>query len=176
MKPTIVTPLAMFLVAGSAAAAVTQSSPSSFNMHHEFVLDVAPAVAWKALTKPGKWWPKAHTWSGDATNLTLEPRAGGCFCEKWDGGSAEHARVIMARPNQLLRMHAPLGPLQEMGLSVLLTITLEPAGTGTKATVAFRASGDESHHLEQLAPVVDRVVGEQWARWAAYARDGKVAP
>ena len=41
------------------------------------------------------WWDPSHTWSGSAKNLTFEPKAGGCFCEKLaDGGSVQHGRVI----------------------------------------------------------------------------------
>ena len=161
--------IAALLAAGPARAAVTASSSSSFNVAHEFTLPVPPAVAWQALAQPGRWWPKAHTWSGDTANLSIELHAGGCFCERWNGGSAAHGRVLMVRDHALLRIDAPLGPMQVLGVSALLTVMLEPAGAGTKAVVTFRASGDPSHGLESLAPVVDRVVGEQWGNWAAFA-------
>lgn len=157
------------LAAGPVGAAVTASSPSSFNVVHEFSLPVPPADAWQALAQPGRWWPKAHTWSGDPSNLSIELQAGGCFCERWNGGSAAHGRVLMVRDHALLRIDAPLGPMQVLGVSALLTVMLEPTEAGTKAVVSFRASGDPSHGLESLAPVVDRVVGEQWGNWAAFA-------
>lgn len=160
---------AALLAAGPAGAAVTASSPSSFNVVHEFTLAVPPVVAWQALAQPGRWWPKAHTWSGDTSNLSIELHAGGCFCERWNGGSAAHGRVLMVRDHALLRIDAPLGPMQVLGVSALLTVMLEPTETGTKAVVTFRASGDASHGLDALAPVVDRVVGEQWGNWAAFA-------
>jgi uncharacterized protein YndB with AHSA1/START domain len=161
--------LAALLVASAAGAEVTESSPSGFHVRHELALAAPPATAWNALATPGQWWPEDHTWSGHAKKLTLELSAGGCFCERWDGGSAAHGRVLMVRDRELLRMDAPLGPLQQMGISGLLTVTLEAGGKGTKAVVTFRASGDASHGLDKLAPVVDRVVGEQWGRWVAYA-------
>src|SRR5688572_6720619 len=158
--------------AAPAGAAVESSSPSGFSIRHDLVLEATPEIAWQAIARPGKWWPKDHTWSGDASKLSLELTAGGCFCERWaaTGGSAAHGRVLMVRDRELLRMDAPLGPLQELGVSAVLTVTLAADGESrTKAVVTFRASGDDSHGLDKLAPVVDRVVGQQWGGWVKYA-------
>ena len=159
----------------AAHAEVTESSPSGFVVRH--AIDIAAPVdaAWKALAQPGRWWPKAHTWSGDASKLSLELAAGGCFCERWAGGSAAHGRVLMVRERELLRLDAPLGPLQEMGLDGVLTVALEAADENTRAIVTFRVRGDASQKLDQLAPVVDRVVGEQWGGWERHA-EASVAP
>ena len=158
--------------AAPAEAAVESSSPSGFSIRHELVLEASPEVAWKAIARPGEWWPKDHTWSGDASKLSLELTAGGCFCERWaaTGGSAMHARVLIVRERELLRMDAPLGPLQELGVSAVLSVSLAADGDQrTRAIVTFRVSGDPSHGLDKLAPVVDRVVGQQWGGWVRYA-------
>jgi len=115
--------------------------------------------------------PSDHTWSGDAAHLSLDARAGGCFCEAWDGGSAEHGRVVMAQPGRLLRFVGALGPLQESAVSAVLTVTLEAAGSGTRATVTYRVSGDAGHGLETLAPVVDTVIGQQFGGFARLASE-----
>lgn len=165
----------LVLASGLQAGVNPGASPSAFEVVH--VLDIAAPVetAWQALGRPGNWWPKAHTWSGDASKLSLELVPGGCFCERWGDGGAAHGRVLMVRRHELVRLDAPLGPLQEMGLDGLLTVTLEAAGERTKAVVTFRVRGDASQQLDKLAPVVDKVVGEQWGRWAAYAA-GLVEP
>ncbi|HET9483202.1 MAG TPA: SRPBCC family protein [Xanthomonadales bacterium] len=165
---------ALLLAGGTARAEVLESSPSGFQVRHAFTVAAPPAAAWNAVARPGEWWPKAHTWSGDASKLSLELVAGGCFCERWSGGSAAHGRVLMVRERELLRMDAPLGPLQEMGLDGLLTVTLEAAGEGTNATVTFRVRGDASQKLDQLAPVVDAVVGEQWGNWKSWTEQSVV--
>ena len=151
------------------------TSASGFEVLHQLEIAAPVDAAWLALAQPGRWWPKAHTWSGNASNLSLALVAGGCFCEKWKGGSASHGRVLMVRDRELLRLDAPLGPLQEMGLDGLLTVTLVPAGEQTKATVTFRVRGDASQQLDKLAPVVDKVVGEQWGSWKAYT-EASIAP
>lgn len=165
---------ALCLIAAPACAEVESSGPDAFRASHVFEITAAPAAAYQALVEPGLWWPKDHTWSGDAENLSLEARAGGCFCEVWDGGSAEHGRVVMAQPGKLLRLVAALGPLQEMAVSAVLTVVLEADGAGTRARVTYRVSGDASHDLAALAPVVDRVIGEQFGRFARYASEGRV--
>jgi uncharacterized protein YndB with AHSA1/START domain len=121
------------------------------------------------LQHPEGWWPSDHTWSGAAANLSLSAEAGGCFCERWAEGSAEHGRVVMSRPAQLLRLRAALGPLQEMGVAGVLTIALTAKGDGSEAVVTYRVSGDASHALDKLAPIVDQVLGMQFGNFAAYA-------
>ena len=154
---------------GPALAELPQVSASGFLVRHVFQLATTPEAAWQVLVHPERWWPKDHTWSGSAANLSLVPDAGGCFCERWAGGSAEHARVVQVRPAQLLRMHGTLGPLQEMAVSGVLTVSLTPTGDGTQAVVTYRVSGDDSHAFESLAPIVDKVVGQQFGGFAALA-------
>ncbi len=150
-------------------AELTQSGPDGASIRHEFQIGAAPAEAWQALLHPEKWWPDDHTWSGSSAHLSLNATAGGCFCERWDGGSAEHARVIMAQPVRMLRMRGSLGPLQEMAVTGVLTIKLAPTESGSHAIVTYRISGDSSHALEGFMPVVDKVIGQQFAAWQKFS-------
>jgi uncharacterized protein YndB with AHSA1/START domain len=106
---------------------------------------------------PEDWWPSDHTWSGDRANLSLSGQAGGCFCERWAGGSVEHGRVVMSMPGRLLRLSAALGPLQEMGVTGVITFALEEKDGTTTLVATHRVSGDAAHKLEALAPIVDQV-------------------
>ena len=84
---------------------------------------------YRELGQGRRWWDPAHTWSGSARNLKLEPKAGGCFCEKLaDGGSVQHGRVIFAQPGKLLRLEGALGPLQDMAVTGVLSFNLAPDG------------------------------------------------
>jgi uncharacterized protein YndB with AHSA1/START domain len=147
------------------------SGPEGFRVEHVFDVSAPPEAAYEVLIQPALWWPSDHTWSGDAAHLFLDARAGGCFCEIWDGGSAEHGRVVMAQPGKQLRFVGALGPLQRIAVSAVLTVTLEAAGPGTRVTVTYRVSGDASHELETLAPVVDRVIGQQFGGFARVASE-----
>jgi uncharacterized protein YndB with AHSA1/START domain len=121
------------------------------------------------LVRPERYWPSDHTWSGSAANLSLVPEAGGCYCERWAGGSAEHGRVVMAIPGKRLRIRGALGPFQEMPVTGVLTVSLVAAGSGTEATVTYSLGGDESLKLGDMAAVVDPVVRQQFAGFATLA-------
>ncbi|MBL8297499.1 MAG: SRPBCC domain-containing protein [Rhodanobacteraceae bacterium] len=157
--------------ASMAQAAVKQAAPDGFQIEHRFLLAAAPAQAWATLGQPARWWPKDHTWSGDAANLRLDLTLGACFCERWKGGGAEHGRVIMLRRHELLRLSAALGPLQDMAVSGVLSVALAAKDNGTEATVTYRVSGTSTHALDKIAPAVDRVIGQQFGGWAAYHGD-----
>ncbi len=168
------TALAIAVAAPTVSAEIVQSSPAGVTMQHRYDIDATPAAAWQVLVHPEEWWPQDHNWSGDSSNMSLVPEAGGCFCEQWEGGSVQHGRVLFAIAPRLLRFEGALGPLQEMALSAVLTVSLEPTESGTKAVVTYRISGDGSHAMDQLAPIVDRVVGQQFGAFAAQAsRDGR---
>jgi hypothetical protein len=86
----------------------------------------------------GRWWDREHTYSGDAKNLSIDPRPGGCFCEALPphGGGVQHAMVVLAIPGKTLRMVGGLGPLQESGLAGALTFEFADRGAGTYVTMS----------------------------------------
>ena len=161
--------LAAALLPAIAGAEVKQAAADGVIFEHRFELGAAPADAWAVLVHPERYWPNDHTWSGNAANMRLAAEAGGCFCEQWDGGSAEHGRVVMAVPGKLLRFRGSLGPFQEMAVTGIMTITLTPRDSGTTAVVTYRISGDDSHKLDAFASVVDGVIHQQFAGFAALA-------
>ena len=170
IKCTVLAALLGVAIPAVTTAEVIQSTPSGATLEHRYPIAATPQQAWRALVHPELWWPSDHTWSGAATNLRLEAQAGGCFCENWGEASAEHGRIVMSRPGELLRIQGALGPLQGMAVSAVLTIELEPApGGGTTAKVTYRISGDPSHGLDKFVPAVDQVIGQQFGNFARYA-------
>ena len=88
----------------------------------EAIVAATPDRVYAALLKVGRWWDEEHTYSGDARNMALDARPGGCFCEKIPGkGAIEHMRVIYVSKNEVLRLSGGLGPLQESGVTGTLT-------------------------------------------------------
>jgi hypothetical protein len=154
------------LVLGSAApAAVQQTRDDGFRIQSIVLVDARTEVAWRSLIRVSGWWDPAHTWSGSAGNLRIEPRAGGCFCEKLpNGGSVEHARVVFAQPAKLLRLDGGLGPLQEMPVKGVLTYALAPDGPGTRITMTYHVAGALALESAKLAPLVDQVMQGQLDR------------
>jgi len=169
-------PVLATMLASTAQAEVKQASASSLVVEHRYQIAATPGEAWQVLVHPERYWPKNHTWSGEASNLSLAPEVGGCFCERWGASGAEHGRVVMVIPDQLLRIRGSLGPFLEMAVVGVLSIRLAPKDGGTEAVVSYRISGDESHRLDQMAAVVDPVIGEQLGGFAALANKSTPRP
>lgn len=71
--------------------------------------------------------------------------------------------MICAQPGKVLRIDAALGPLQQEAVMGRLTFTLEPTGQGTRISMRYAVGGYRKNGLASLAPIVDRVIGEQLA-------------
>lgn len=151
-----------------AHAEVGEAAPLGFVVSGEVTVAAEPAAVWAALVEPAKWWNSQHSWSGDAANLTLDPRAGGCFCEKLPGGgSVEHMRVIYAAPGEMLRLSGALGPLQGQALSGTLTIELAAEADGTHIKWISVVGGFAAFDDAEIPAAVDYVIGEQMGRLSA---------
>lgn len=147
-------------------AEVKEATPSTFLLAYEAETDVPVADAFGAIGRIGEWWNSAHTYSGISASLTMELRGGGCFCERYEGVSVEHARVLQVLKNKLIRLEGSLGPLQALATTGIWQFELKPAGTRTTLTMTYRVRGSEAG-LDKLAPVVDRVMGEAFLRYVA---------
>jgi len=167
---------ALALAAGPALAAATDVTPQSFVVTHRAETSASPAAVFAAFGQVSRWWGSQHTYSGKAENLSLEMRAGGCWCEQWDGGSVQHGRVIFAQPQKMLRLQAALGPLQGMAVTGVLSFTLAPDGPGTRVTMTYRVAGALTMETAKLAPLVDQVMGVQLHRLGNYASRRPVGP
>lgn len=168
------------LLAGTATtalAAVKDSAKDGFTIENEQVVPVDAATAWQALVEDvDHWWPKDHSWWGAASTLSIQARAGGCFCEVAGAQQAQHMTVTFVDPGKTLRMTGGLGPLQGMGVSGALEFRLAAAeGGGTRITLYYRAGGYAPDDLGQLAAVVDKVQGLQLGGLATYLRQ-RAAP
>lgn len=160
----------------AAHAEVASSSPSTFIIHAEADLTARPDKVWRDLARIDRWWGSAHTYSGDASRLRLDARAGGCWCERWENGqSVEHMRVVLVMEHEgvrTLRAVGGLGPLQEMGVTGVLTFNVAEIPNGAKLTMTYRVTGDPGLNLNQIAPVVDNVLMEQFGRLSRFSTSG----
>ena len=158
-------------------AEVKETRENGFVIETTVMVDASPALVYRQLIKVAGWWDPKHTWSGSARNLKLDPKAGGCFCEKLtDGGSVQHGRVIFVQPGKLLRLEAALGPLQDMAVTGVLTFNLAPDGPGTRINMIYRVAGVLAMDSGKLAPLVDQVMGIQLGRLRSFASEGPAGP
>lgn len=159
-------------------ADVTEQGEAHFITTESLVVSGSPQEVWLALISPGKWWNDAHTWSGNAANMTLVPQAGGCFCERLESadskdgsalvGSAQHMQVVLAQPGTALRMRGGLGPLQSEPGEGVLTISLKPVDAGTQITFEYIVAGYLRYPIDTIAPAVDGVMTQQLEGLAAF--------
>lgn len=153
----IIPSLIILAAASSAAQAeVKSASPSQFEVESKVTVAATPAETYAMLGQVGEWWNEAHTYSGSASNLWLDLKAGGCFCERVpkDGGTIEHLRIVYARPGAALRAQGGLGPPRAEAVTGTLSWTLKPVPGGTEVTQTYAVSGHARPGLEKLAPLV----------------------
>ncbi|NVJ98370.1 MAG: SRPBCC domain-containing protein [Alphaproteobacteria bacterium] len=143
-----------------ARADIVEANPDRYVLKHEATSALSPEKLWNKLVNPANWWHPDHTYSGDAANLSLDLQAGGLWREDWSGGSVFHGSVLQVKQGSMLRLDAPFGPLQDIAVKVVWTITITPEGEGSKVTFHEIASGDPKSGLDQLAPAVNFVKGE----------------
>ncbi|WP_028079338.1 SRPBCC family protein [Solimonas soli] len=160
---------------GTAGAEVKSVAVTGFAIEQTLTLKAAPDQVYDALVDVGRWWDGAHSYSGKADHLRIEPRAGGCFCERLDaGGSVLHATVVFAARPQLLRMSGAFGPLQSMGVSGAASWEIGAAGTGSTLKFSYAVGGYAGGtSFEQLAPMVDGMFAGQMARLKSYVERGR---
>lgn len=138
------------------------------------VVDAAAPAArvYQALTdRIGSWWDKDHTFSGNAANLSLDARPGGCFCERLPGGGGvHHLTVLYAEPGKLLRLSGGLGPLQDLAVSGVTSWRLTESGGKTTVEVTYKISGyvPGTAGVGALAAPVDAVLTAQVRRLAQF--------
>ena len=154
------------VAAGPASAEITARTETGFTLTYSRSVTAPPEAVWGAVTRPADWWSDAHTYSGSASNIRLEPTPGGCWCEDLPGGGVKHGEIVLAWPERrLLRVDAPFGPLQSLGADAVLTMTwTDPAGAAQRElrwTFTVQGPG-----VGAMAEAIDSVIGEQFGRLA----------
>ena len=131
------------LVAVLVNAEVVDSAAGGFTIKTTMNIQAAPDEVYRRLvSNVGDWWNSAHTFSGDAQNLRIEDRPGGCFCEKLpNSGFVRHLEVVFAAPGKRLVMSGAFGPLQNLAAAGSMQIQLAAAEGGTKLDLTYGVTG-----------------------------------
>lgn len=177
-RPGILASVALAWLAATVPvhAEVRGATPDAFQILFNEKVAAPPSAVYAAIGQVERWWDGAHSYSGDAANLSLAMQPGGCWCERWAGGAVEHARVIMLLKDQVVRVEGGLGPLQNLAVSAVLTFQLKAEDGGTALAVGYRVNGSSASGLDKLAPAVDGVIGAGVQRLKRYVETGKPAP
>lgn len=163
------------LIAGAARAEVLDSTDGSLRIRNTVEIAATPARAYGALAEVGRWWEGAHTFSGSASNLTLDLKPGGCFCEALpNGGGVRHGVVAMVWPDQgMIRLETALGPLQNEGVAGALTFQVKAKGRGVEVIQTYHVGGLRPASATALAGPVDQVLRTQLVRYGKFVATGK---
>ena len=165
---------ALFItIQGLASAEVADSSANGFTLRYAFNVKVPPGDAYRKFFQVGNWWDSAHTYSQDAHNLTIEEKAGGCWCEKLpNGGSVKHMDVVLVIPNAMVHLRGGLGPLQAMGVVGAMEVKFTSAEVGTRIEITYAIGGYASQGLAGIAAPVNTVLDQAFQRFKAYIETG----
>jgi len=161
--------VAVAVVAFSSAparAAVVDAAAGGFTVRHAIEVRGQAATAYRTLVeRVSVWWQSDHTFSGNAANLSIDARPGGCFCEILPGrGGVRHLTVVYADAGKLLRLTGGLGPLQDLAVEGTMTWRLTESVGRTTIEMTYKVGGYAPGGLASLAPIVDMVLGTQVAR------------
>jgi hypothetical protein len=153
---------------------VVDSSANGFTVRTTLTIQAGPDEVYRRLVhNVGDWWESAHTFSGDAHNLTIEDRPMGCFCEKLPNqGGVRHMEVVFAAPGKRLGMSGGLGPLQSIAAAGSMRIELSPVPTGTKLDLTYTVAGYLPKGMNTWAEPVDAVLAGQFTRLKTYVEHG----
>lgn len=157
-------------------ADVLDSAAGGFTVKETVAIQAPPQEVYRRILRVGDWWNSQHSFSGDARNLSIEERAGGCFCEKMpNGGGVKHMEVVFLAPGKSIVMHGALGPLQSLAATGAMQFQLTAADGGTKLEVTYTVGGYTPAGINTLAAPVDGVLKEQFARLKSYIEKGDPA-
>jgi len=162
-----------FFAAPDALAEVTDSSSIGFSIRHSVDIRADRAAVYgAAVDQVGQWWNDDHTVSGDASNLYIESRPQGCFCERLgEAAGLVHLTVSFVNPGVLLRLTGGLGPLGLMGVAGNMTWEFEDRDDGTTVTLSYAVGGYMDGGLDSVAGAVNGVLVEQMTRLKAFVEN-----
>lgn len=162
------------LIAGLAlplSAEVLESDDGRFVSAHEINVNASPTRVFDALKEEvGAWWDPAHTYSGDASNMTFDLEF--LLLEAWEENVVWHMSVDVLQPPKLLRLSGGLGPLQPLAVAGSMTFEFEESESGTRLSYRYVVHG---RGLREWAEPVDRVMGGQLQRLRRYVETGTPA-
>ena len=166
--------LLVVMVAGSAAAKVTDTAENGFTTAHEVLIDAPRSRAWQAtVNEVGHWWSDDHTVDGSASRMSIDAKPQGCFCEIFEnGGGVVHMTVTFVNPEIILRLTGGLGPLGLMGVAGNMTWEFFDEGDATRVRFTYVVGGYRPGGLDAVAIPVDYVIGEALLRLKAHIENG----
>ncbi len=151
----------------------TMSNQPTFSFHIEqsITLNAPPQRVWRAITHEIESWWGFHIGPNDS-KITLEPRVGGHFIERWGDGEGElYATVTFMRTGKKITLEGGMG-LGGPGVSKF-SYALEAKGEGTELQFNHYCHGAANADVEaSFREGWAALLGESLPAWV---HEGKVA-
>lgn len=156
-------------------ADVVDSGAAGFTTSHSVTISKARAEVYRAAVRQvGSWWSDDLTVSGHASNLYIDSRPQGCFCEQLgEHAGVVHMTVTFVNPTVMLRLTGGLGPLGLLGVSGNMTWEFADSAEGTVVTWSYAVGGYLEGGLDRMAGAVDGVLTEQMNLLKEFAENGE---
>ncbi|HAT26732.1 MAG TPA: activator of HSP90 ATPase [Gammaproteobacteria bacterium] len=151
----------LFLLSAVALADVTSKGDTGFTLVITGEVKTTPIEAYDQFIRIDEWWLEGHTWYGRSENLSIEPKAGGCFCEISGDNQVLHMLVSYVQPGVELKMVGGLGSLQMMGIHGGMSWRFEPIADGTRIIQTYNVTGYAPGGLKDVADIVDSIQTSQ---------------
>jgi hypothetical protein len=163
----------MALCAPPVRADVTDSASNGFTV--KIAVDVAApaAKAYGSIVDVASWWDPEHTYSGKASNLSIDATPGGCFCEKLPNGGVRHLTVVYADSGKVLRLSGGLGPMQDMAVSGSLNFALAESAGKTTIVLTYKVGGYLPGGVDAMAKPADAMLTGAMQRLKRFIDTGK---
>ena len=146
----------------SAKADIVAKSDQGFQIRIARPIAAKPQQVYDALPQISKWWSAQHTYSLDADNLYLEPKAHGWFGERLpEGGVVCHMQVVFVQPGKMIRLTGGLGPLQELGVHGAMTWAVTETEDGSEFVLTYNVVGYQPDGMGMFAGPVNAVLTQQ---------------
>ena len=160
-----------------ANAEIVESGAGGFTVRTTLQVNALPEDVYRKLVHDiGEWWNPKHTFSGDAHNLRIEDRPGGCLCEKLaNNGFTRHLELITLVPGKRLVLSGAMGPLQTLSATGTMQFVFTQSGAGTKLDAIYAVAGFLEQGMNSWAIPVDLMLAEQVTRLKSYIETGKPA-
>lgn len=168
------TVILVLAICPAARAEVLDAAVNGFTIRISMPVQAQRMAVYKAAVEQvGAWWHDDHTISGFASNLYIDARIPGCFCEHLgQGAGIVHMAVTYVSPGIILRFTGGLGPLGLMGVDGNMTWEFDDAEDGTVVTLKYAVGGYHPDGLAALAPAVNGVLEEAMTRLRNFVETG----
>jgi hypothetical protein len=176
LKRAALLPILVAISSAPAGAEVVDASAGGFTIRTAMDVSAVPRAVYLGLVVwIGSWWDSEHTYTGDAKNMSIDPKAGGCWCERLpNDGGVEHMRIVWIDPEKTVRFVGGLGPLQALPAVGVMTWTFTPGREGTRVEMTYAVGGYAQGGFEPIAKTVDQVLAAQVQRLKRFIELGKI--